>query len=286
MNDTHQPNRSTILVRRILLPIYRLRDTCPAFDSAVQIARMFEAGLLIAAVVDRRSYTVLAGAPPAAGPVVAVDKKRLEVFRADLTRWVIELAGRAKVMGVQAETLTTVGSGPEEVVKLSRQCDLIVDYEPVRRAFLERKLFGAKDVYTDSACPILLTGNGSLAGEPVLLVYNRSKQANRALRWITLFAESVRTTDLQALTIFRNEKERERLPREVISLATAHGLNVQVEAVPAKVGFDRAVELVRKLRPSFVAMPTYVFSRPLRLRLGGIDRQALKDLRTPVLLFT
>ena len=88
------------------------------------------------------------------------------------------------------------------------------------------------------------------------------------------------------MTIFRNQKERERLPREVISLATAHGLNVQVEAVPAKVGCDRAIELVRKLRLRCVAMPTYVFSRPLRLRVRGIDRQALEDLRASVLLFT
>ena len=78
--------------------------------------------------------------------MLAVDKKRLEVFRADLTRWVVELARRAKAMGIPAATLTTIGSGPEEVVKLSRQGDLVGDYEPVRRAFLERKLFGAKDV--------------------------------------------------------------------------------------------------------------------------------------------
>jgi len=286
MNDAHQRSKRGTLVRRILVPVYRARDTYPAFDRALQMAQIFEAGLLIAAVADKRAFTVLGGAPAAGVPVVATDRKRLALFRTELTRQTRFLAEQANELGVQAETTAVVGAASDELVRLSRQCDLIVECELHRPPFLERMLFRTKDPYTHASCPVLVARGEAFVTKRVLLVYNRTEQANRALRWVALLAKTEANTDLQALVIFRNEKERKRLPREVVSLATARGLNVQIEAVPAKVGFDRAVELVRKLSPGLVAMPTYASSRPLRLRLQGIDRQALEDLQASVLLFT
>ena len=285
MNDAHQRSECGTLVRRILVPLYRVRDTYPAFDRALQVAQMFEAGLLIAAVVDKGSFTVLGGAPAAGGPVVATDRKHLALSRAELTRQIRFLAEQANELGVQAETTAVVGSASDEVVQLSRRCDLIVECELHRPPFLERVLFRTKDPYTHASCPVLVARGEAFVTKRVLLVYNRTEQANRALRWVALLAKTEAHTDLHALVIFRNEKERERLPREVVSLAAARGLDVQAEAVPANIAFERAIDSARAFRPSLVAMPTYAFSRPLRLRLQGINRQALEDLEASVLLF-
>ena len=136
MNDAHQRSECGTLVRRILVPLYRVRDTYPAFDRALQVAQMFEAGLLIAAVVDKGSFTVLGGAPAAGGPVVATDRKHLALSRAELTRQIRFLAEQANELGVQAETTAVVGSASDEVVQLSRYCDLIIETEFHRRPLL------------------------------------------------------------------------------------------------------------------------------------------------------
>lgn len=120
---------------------------------------------------------------------------------------------------------------------------------------------------------------------PVLLIYSQTQQANRGLRWFTRLVEKDGSSNLSVLTLFRKEEERDRLLREVVAFTKAHGVNIQVDAVMAKDGFFRAVELARKLRPGIVAMPMHAFPRPLRLRIHGIDMKALNDIQASVLLF-
>ncbi len=218
--------------------------------------------------------------------MVATDRKHLALSRAELTRQIRFLAEQANELGVQAETTAVVGSASDEVVQLSRCCDLIIETEFHRRPFWETRLLGRADIYKDAACPILVARGEPFANGRILLIYSRSQRANRALRWVARLADGGGwTPDLHALVVFRNKKERERVLREVVSLAAAHGLTVGVETVPAKVAFFKAVELGRALRVNLVAMPAHGFPRPLRLRLHGIDREALEDLEASVLLF-
>ena len=288
MNDAHHPKRCGTLVRRILLPAYVVRDAYPAFERAVVVGRKFDAALLIAAIVDQGAGLVLCSAPVGPGAAIAaVDKKSLAAFRTELGRRVSELADRAADLGVQSEATTTVGSAPDEVVQLSRCCDLIIETEFHRRPFWETRLLGRADIYKDAACPILVARGEPFANGRILLIYSRSQRANRALRWVARLADGGGwTPDLHALVVFRNKKERQRLLREVVSVAAAHGLTVGVDTVSARVAFYKAVELGRALGVNLVAMPAHGFPRPLRLRLHGIDREALEDLRASVLLFT
>jgi ElaB/YqjD/DUF883 family membrane-anchored ribosome-binding protein len=272
-------------IANILVPIYECRDAYPAYDYALWLAKMFQSHLLVAAVVRKRPFIRVGMGGPVGMVVAAVDEKGLERFRVTLTGTADRLVSSAKAFGLHAESIVTDDPFPDVITVLTRQCDLLVESRLHRHAFLERKLLDERDIYTDPCCPILVTKGEPFAMAPVLLIYSQTQQANRGLRWFTRLVEKDGSSNLSVLTLFRKEEERDRLLREVVAFTKAHGVNIQVDAVMAKDGFFRAVELARKLRPGIVAMPMHAFPRPLRLRIHGIDMKALNDIQASVLLF-
>ena len=294
-------------IAKILVPIYECRDNYPAYEHALWLAKTFGAALLIVGVVDKVKFVRLIPTPPA-GLGAILDDKAVKEFHSELNRKTDALTEQAIQLGISADNMMM---DPEALIDGTRQCDIMVESRLHRRTFFARKLFGKRDIYTDACCPILVTKGEPFTMTRVLLIYNQTEQANRGLRWlIRLFmffrdyclakkqvnAEDTGILNLRVLVLWRNDQERERLLSEVDAFAKAHSVDVQLDAVAAKdgfcgktkssVAFCRTVELVKKLQPSIVAMPMYTFSRPLRLRINGIDMKALNDIQASVLLFT
>ena len=118
-----------------------------------------------------------------------------------------------------------------------------------------------------------------------LLAYNRTKQANRALRWLTRLAKKGNVTDLRVLVLAENEADRLRLTDEVTNFAGLRGVAVEIETVQAKRGLSRMAELARQVEPGIVAMPSRVAPMWLSGGLRRIRMKALKEIHVPILLF-
>lgn len=270
-------------IANILVPIYEYHDNYPAYEHALWLAKTFDAALLIVGVIDKGKFVrVISAHPPSLGGA-ALDTKAFEKFRSELKGKTDALANQAIQLGINADNMVMDKFYPDALVDLTRRYDIMIESRLHRRAFFAR--IGEKDIYTDSCCPILVTRGEPYKMTPALLIYNKTEGANQALRWFIYLAERDVTLNLRVLVLWRNDKERERLLREVKAFAKAHSVDVRIDDVPAKGGFRRTVELTERLWLGIVAMPTYAFPRPLRLRIHGIDMRALNEIQASVLLF-
>ena len=265
-----------------MIPIYERGDEHPAFDHAVSVAKTFKSRLLVVAVIRKRRFFQDPGGPPAM--IVGIDEENFSKFRSALRETADRLVTSARKQGLDAQTVVTSEYVPDAVIALTQQCDLVVESEMHRETFFGR-LLDLKDIYTDSHCPIMIPKGEPSAMSRALLVYDRTKQANKALRWLTLLAENARIRDLSILVICRDDEERNRLPKGVSAFAKAHGVDVHVESVMGTDAFRRTIDVVRIQRMDIVAIATYTFRRPFRLGMLGIDMKALNDIGVSVLLF-
>ena len=269
-------------IATIMIPIYERGEEHPAFEHAVSLAKTFESCLLVTAVIRRRRFFQNPGGPPAM--VGGIDEKSLSKFRFTLTETADHLVASARKQGLDAQTIVVSNRLPDAVIALTQQCDLLVESKMHREAFFER-LLDRKDIYTDSHCPIMVPKGEPSGIRKALLVYNRTKQANNALRWLIPLAENGKIRDLSVLTVYRSEEERNWLSRNVSAFAKVHGVDVHVGSVMETDAFRRTIDVVRKQRIDIVALATYTFHRPFRLGMLGIDMMALNDIDTSVLLF-
>lgn len=191
------------------------------------------------------------GGPPAS--VGAFDEKILAKFRSALTETADRLVASAREQGLDAQTVVTSDPLPDAVIALTQQCDLLVESEMHRETFLVR-LLDRKDVYTDSYCPIMIPKGEPCVMSKALLVYNQTKQANNALRWLTLLAENRRIRELSVLVICHNDDECNWLASGVTQFAKAHSVNLHVETVLEKDAFGRTVDLATFWRTSKVGV--------------------------------
>lgn len=202
-----------------------------------------------------------------------------------LSRAAAELVQSAEIQGLQAHAELAEGLFPRSVIGLTRQCDLLIESSLHRQPFMIRLLENT-DLYTDSCCPILITQGDTSAVVPRLLVYNATRQANAALRWVMALAANRADGPVpRVLVIWRDENERGKLVQEAHAVADAYGATAPMEAVAANTAIARTVELARELQPGIVALPLRPFPRSLRRWASAIDAQLLSALGTSVLLF-
>jgi len=294
------------MIRRILLPVYGRQEDHPALGHAVWLAEQFDAGLLIAedhpafghalwlaeqfdaelliaAIVDQSKFMkTIAG--PTEGMLSYMDRDALDAFTQNALREVDALVKQATARGRSAAAAPSPCSFPEGVTELTRQCDIVVESKLHRSPLLSRKLLDTCDLYEDASCPILVSRGEPFKTEPILLIYTTSPAANRALRWVTRLGEHIEL-HAHVLVMHDQEDKRERLREEVMGFTGAHGIRVEMSVAHPADGFRTAIDVAKGLTPAFLALPTYAFRRPLRLRVQGIDAKALGQFDCSVLLF-
>lgn len=267
---------------RILLPIYERRDTYPSLDHALSLAKRSQSRVLFAAIAGKsRFIRTVAAAGAAAG---VVDEDQWTASCTQIERETSRLARRAQELGLCAECVTIGEPCEERLVALTRQMDLVVECTP-HRANVTQRLLGDTDLYQGACCPVLVSGGQDFALSPTLLIYNTTARANRALRWLTALAEDGHIPDMHILALYRRRVDRGKVHDELASFASSHSLAIETEMVEVDRGFRRAVEKAHELRAGVVALPSFGFKKPLRLRLQGIDAKALHELGCSGLVF-
>jgi len=272
-------------IARILVPIYECRETYPAYEYATWLARTLKSDLLLAPVVKGQRLVLPCIGGPAADGAVCVDVKGIGERQAQLEETGARLAGLAEEQGIQAKSLPSKKIFDETVVTLSRQCDLLVDSRIHRRTVIER-LLDYRDIYTDTCCPILVTGARNFSLNSTVLVYDGSKQASRALRWLFALAEHSRLKTLRVLVVSRKEVGRQVMSKEVKALAGTHNACVEIESAAKRNGCRKTAELAKELEASIVAMPAYAFPGRFGFRRVGMESNTLAGMDASLLLFT
>ena len=271
------------MIKRILLPVYGNEEHRPALAHALWLAEQCDAEVLVAGVVDESRF-MRAMAGPTEGMLAYKDHDALNACTQKVLREVDALVEQAAAQGRSAASTPSTCSFPDRLTELTRQCDLLVESRLHRNPVLSRKLLDRCDTYSDACCPILLSRGAPFEIDPILLIYTASEAANRALTWVVELAEHI-DLRVHALVLDDDEAVRGRLTHEVASLAAAHGLEWHTSEARAAEALRRAVCAAKTLTPAFIALPTYAFKHPLRLRVQGIDEKALEQLACSVLAF-
>jgi len=271
------------MIRRILLPVYGTQDDRTAFDHAVRLAERFGAELLVAPIVDKGEFMDAVGGP-SEGATCYLDRGALDAFTQEVRREARALAEEAAARGRTSIVAPSPSAFPDDLIHLTRQCDLLVESEMHRRPLLARKLLECSDLYTDAMCPILLSHGQPFQMELVMLVYTASDAASRALNWLTELGEHTELS-LHAVVMDSGQAVRERLQQEVLAKAKAHGVRAQVREAAPGAALSSVATVAGELMPGLIALPMHTFRRPLRLWLAGIDQRAVDQLGSSVVLF-
>jgi nucleotide-binding universal stress UspA family protein len=260
----------------------------PRLEVALRVAHSFHArltGLFTTYRPDPHAFFVMAGT----AAYYAEHERQRNERAAALERLFHAEAARADVEG---RWITTSGYANDVVPPYARLADLVIlgqtdpqDPESfIAEQFVEHLMMSA-------GRPLLLvpaTGVQATPGQRVLVAWDGSREATRAIHDAMPFL--ARAADVTLLTIdaARDEPPARRIPGADLALIIArHGVKVNVREVAA--GDDTPVGdvLLSQAADSgcdLIVMGAYAHSRLHELVMGGATRTVLRSMTVPVLL--
>ncbi|MBP0593411.1 universal stress protein [Paraburkholderia sp. LEh10] len=256
-------------------------------ELALQFARRFHArltGVFSAYVPDSHALLVMVGT---ASYYVEHERQRQERC-VDLKR--LFLAALAR-LGVDGQWISAEGYPNESMPPYARLADLVVagqtdlnDPESfIAEQFVENLIMAA-------GRPVLLMpSSGSFAecGRHVLIAWDGSREATRALHDAMPFLSSAANVTLLTVNADRDEPTGQRIPGADIALTLArHGVKVEVREVNAErftpVG-EVLLSQAADLGCDLIVMGAYAHTRLRELVMGGATRTLLRSMTVPVL---
>lgn len=196
----------------------------------------------------------------------------------------------AQLAGVGAEPRFVLGE-PERVLCLhARYADLVIISQPRPDETSGLGARMAETVLLDSGRPVLilpLSYDASTLGTTVLVAWNASREATRALTDAIPMLQSAKRVDVVTVNAKPSPEGHGELPgADIARYLARHGIQVDVHptyAGDADVGpwlLSRALDLGSDL----IVMGGYGHSRLRQLVLGGATRTLLDSMTVPVLM--
>ncbi len=262
-------------------------DRCRArVEIAVRLARQFDAhliGLNALTAIDVPAF-VLAGE---GGAQIAETQQRIATEQATRAKTVFDKAVSA-AGSTTAEWRTTRLDAVDAVALHGRYADLIVIGQPDETADAGVDSNFAARATLESGRPMLVvpyTGSFASIGKRVLVAWNASREATRAVTDAIPFLQQAETVEIVAINPDAGEEGAQ--PGNDIALYLArHGVRVEVQV-------DRGVEIddggerlsrAADFRADLIVMGAYGRSRFRELVMGGVSRTVIESMTVPVLM--
>ncbi|MBN3752266.1 universal stress protein [Paraburkholderia sp. Tr-20389] len=256
-------------------------------ELALQLAHRFQArltGVFSAYVPDSHALFIMAGT---ASYYVEHERQRQErcdelkrLFHAELTR-----------LEVDGQWISAQGYPNESMPPYARLADLVVagqtdvdDPESfIAEQFVENLIMAA-------GRPVLLmpsSGSFTDCGKHVLIAWDGSREATRALHDAMPFLSHAANVTLLTVNADRDEPPGQRIPGADIALTLArHGAKVEVREVNverfAPIG-EVLLSQAADLGSDLIVMGAYAHTRLRELVMGGATRTLLRSMTVPVL---
>ena len=284
-------------IKRMLVPLFSGAAEGAALDTAVAVARQFDAhieGMYVRASPDQAFQFVSSGLDTALYGQV-LEKLHEDVARDDrMARGNFEdHMGRsgvvlsddpATISGPSASWQTVVGDPADLIARHGGAFDLVVTAHPARSSAATARQIVDAAIF-NTARPVLLAAGEVDAplGRSVLVAWNRGIQGSRALVGALPFlADAERVVILMVTTGAKQGPE----PEDIAANLAWHGVAAEVKRLPpdyrpvAEVLTDEA----HAIEADLLVMGAYSQSRMRERILGGVTKDILTDADLPVLL--
>ena len=199
------------------------------------------------------------------------------------------VGGLAREYGISSELRVVLSDGPDHGAALrSLHCDLIVAAHPGQDG--APTLWSAEQLWLATGIPLLLVPqdwSGESIGEKVLIAWNRSRQARRAVADALPFIQNASHTTVLVVDGARDPVHFGDAPgANLVGHLSRHGAQVELAAVDsqgapvAEVILDQCVQQGADL----LVIGAYSRSRATELLFGGTTRSLLTGTPLPLLV--
>lgn len=280
------------MIRTILVPMAGQSSTEPLLDAALAAARIIDADIRAlfiqpdpATALGYMAEISLAGRSPEA--VICEVGEIAAGVRDDFRTWQrdnhVPPAVRGSREGVSARWSERVGPVEAVVTRFGRLSDIIVTHRPMSNAPLTRHCFDAA-VFGTGRPTLVIDGLLPAGfGENILIAWNGSLEASRALAGAMPLLERARRVSILSAHDYDEDAVDLTDLAEALSdrgIRTPEVL-FSVKGVPAG---DQVAAAAKSQEASLVVMGAYTHSRLRESVLGGVTRHLLARSSVPLLM--
>lgn len=274
------------MIKSIMVGVDASAPAAAAREYALRLAREYQARVVGLHVLDVRLLEM----PPYLEysyegiPLIPMPVEILEGFREKGERVLEEFRRSAEGRGVDVESRLEEGIPAETIADLGRTHDLIVIGKRGEHARYGHDLLGSttEAVVRRASSPVWLAGEEATPIERVLLLFDGSQPAGRALKLAADVATHLGSV-LRVLTVGDDEGHAAAAQEGARSYLSAYSLAVEFVVAAGEV-VAATMEELEKEPADLVVMGKQGHSLIRRLILGSTSEQLMRDIVGPVLL--
>ncbi len=240
------------------------------------------------AVVDRPDIERREPAPIGAGMFkVDRDETLLKDARERVAKILDDFEASCREAGVPCSTIRGEGHPYEQIERAACQHDVILIGRDTNFHFETREKSGDTllRLVRDHPRPIIVTSDKDLGGRSIVIAYDGSLQASRALHVWILLGLLRKETEVHVISINREEAEAQRLCDEAAGLLSHHDISVTPHPIASKEKvFSVLSQRLPALEPRMIVMGAFG-TGGLRARFfGSTTLEMIKDCPYPLFL--
>jgi nucleotide-binding universal stress UspA family protein len=282
--DCACPIQETTMLKTILVGLHGSEFSTAASSAALELARQNQAAILAIGIVDVPRLTPAESVPLGAGGFKGErDAAVLAAERQRIAQLLGEFEQRARSQNLAPRTLLLEGDPAELLVRESHRADLlVVGKKHAPHQEWEHASNTLERVLRQTARPVLCVPAERVAGSPVLIAYDGSLVAAKAIQLFIHVGLGV-GRPIHLLTM---AADAAAVSARAAELLQAHGLNVQQHPeAPAGAAGKRILELAGQLGAGTIVMGSYGHSRIRDFIFGSVTSTVLRDATVPVFLY-
>jgi nucleotide-binding universal stress UspA family protein len=268
------------MIKSVLVHIDTLPTSSARLAFAVELSRHFDAALTGIFVLPSRELLELTASNAALA--VAYDSVGLEREVAERES---EFREFLRDRHLDGEWRAVRGSAAPCITRHARAADLVIigQRDPNHPAILD----APEDVVLACGRPVLVlpyTGRFGHSGGAALVAWNGSREATLALRGALPLLEAARSVTVMTICT-RDRPQAESRDALIVHLAR-HGIDARAERISQSgpTAADATLAHIALLRASLLVIGAYGHSRFRETILGGMTRDLLRRMTTPVLM--
>jgi nucleotide-binding universal stress UspA family protein len=277
----------TAMLRRLLVAVDGTPASRGAQDLAIALARRQGAALIGVAVVDG-AWATAPQATPIGGTAYKEhrDRKVLEDLRQEVEVLLKGFAQGCRDAGVACTTVRSEGAPAQVITAEAEGCDLIVVGRDTSFHFATETDMAdtVARLIRNNARPLLVTSAQPRAGDRVLVCYDGSIQASRAMHMAVLLG-LVQGIECHLITVAADRAVAELRLGLAETLFQAHGVPVELHASVSDADpADLILATVDALVPQLLVMGAFGHRGLRELFLGSATRTLLRRCDTGILI--
>lgn len=271
------------MVRSILVGIHGTPFSQSAVQFSLELAKKYRASLIGLGVVDVPNLCPPESVPLGAGPFKHErDEAVLKAAHEKIGQLLAEFTQRCAAAGVTCRTMKLEGDAAECLVTESQRADLlVVGKKRMAEDDWEASSHTLHCILHQTARPVLCVPEKSVGGSPVLVAYDGSLQAAKALQ---LFVASGISggREIHLLTV---AEDGPAVAQRGVEFLHAHGLQVHTHLEEENQAVEQILQTAKRLEAGLIVMGAYGQPRLREFVFGSVTKRVLRETEIPLFLY-